>query len=159
MVQRIVDEANGVFLWVSLATQTLLQGLTNVDRICDMEERLKNIPKTLEAYFRHMFDSVDEHYKSLAAIQIQTSLEALEPLDVMTLWYLDEVQPQKPNIDRKRMNSMPTSTDPSYIEDAISRRLQARCKGLLEMTLTAPKDQSKANVVERLLTTKANFLH
>ncbi|KAH8896909.1 hypothetical protein GQ53DRAFT_838351 [Thozetella sp. PMI_491] len=159
LVQQIVNDANGVFLWVSLAVKTLLDGFTNADRISDLEDRLKKTPKTLEEYFRHMLDSVDEHYRTLAAMQIQTCLVALEPLSLLTLWYLDDLQSTTPVVQRERKRPQTTSTDPSYIEDTISARLQARGKGLLEMTILARKHRPNMDALEKLLGTKSDFLH
>jgi hypothetical protein len=44
-VWNIVNEADGVFLWVFLVTRSLLEGLTNSDRIKDLQDRLNETQK------------------------------------------------------------------------------------------------------------------
>jgi hypothetical protein len=47
-VWNIVTEADGVFLWVFLVTRSLLDGLTNSDRIKDLHQRVNETPKDLQ---------------------------------------------------------------------------------------------------------------
>ena len=54
LVDEIICRAQGVFLWVFLVVRSLLQGLTNADRIIDLQKRLRSLPNDLVAYFRHM---------------------------------------------------------------------------------------------------------
>lgn len=60
---EIVSRAQGVFLWVFLVVRSLVQGLTNADRITDLERRLRSLPTDLETYFRHMLDTIEDVYK------------------------------------------------------------------------------------------------
>jgi len=39
-IEEIVQTADGVFLWVFLVVRSLLEGLTNADRIVDLQRRL-----------------------------------------------------------------------------------------------------------------------
>lgn len=45
---EIVSRAQGVFLWVFLVVRSLMDGLTNADRITDLERRLQALPTDLE---------------------------------------------------------------------------------------------------------------
>ncbi|OCK79902.1 hypothetical protein K432DRAFT_354034 [Lepidopterella palustris CBS 459.81] len=126
----IVDRSNGVFLWVFLVVKSLREGLTYADRISDLERRLNDLPKTLEDFFAHILDSVDKHYRVLAAQAFQVANQAAEPLDLIIYSFLDEedanfaltlpVQPLTENEIQRRHEDM-------------RRRLDARCKGLLEI--------------------------
>lgn len=51
LVNEIVANAEGVFLWVFLVLRSLLEGLTNADRIIDLQRRLEEIPRDLDRYF------------------------------------------------------------------------------------------------------------
>ncbi|PVH81880.1 hypothetical protein DL98DRAFT_358058, partial [Cadophora sp. DSE1049] len=58
LVEEIVQRAQGVFLWVSLVVQELLEGLTYHETLSTMHRRLKEFPKDLEQYFKRMIDMV-----------------------------------------------------------------------------------------------------
>lgn len=40
LVDEVVEKANGVFLWVYLVVKSLLEGLRDSDRACDIQRRL-----------------------------------------------------------------------------------------------------------------------
>ena len=63
LVSEVVDKANGVFLWVFLIVRSLLQGLTNADRIVDLQRRLRYLPADLETYFEHTLGTLEDFYK------------------------------------------------------------------------------------------------
>ncbi|KAE9371246.1 hypothetical protein N431DRAFT_558808 [Stipitochalara longipes BDJ] len=51
---EIVTKASGVFLWVKLAVNSLLDGFTNRDRISDLQRRLHELPADLEGFYKHI---------------------------------------------------------------------------------------------------------
>jgi hypothetical protein len=59
LMNDIVKLADGVFLWVRLATHSLLTGLGNNFSISELEEKLKTMPTGLNDFFRKMWDSID----------------------------------------------------------------------------------------------------
>lgn len=54
LTKELVERAQGFFLWVYLVIRSIFQGLTNADKISDLERRVANLPADLETYFRHM---------------------------------------------------------------------------------------------------------
>jgi hypothetical protein len=62
LVTEIVDSAEGVFLWVRLVVDSLLEGITYRDRLRDLKSRLRALPKDLEGMFQHMLDHVHSDY-------------------------------------------------------------------------------------------------
>lgn len=62
LIQRIVDKAEGVFLWVHLVVQSLLHGLEDDNDIPDMQERVDILPSDLEKYSKHMLGEIDQVY-------------------------------------------------------------------------------------------------
>jgi hypothetical protein len=59
-VAEIVDSAAGVFLWVKLVVRSLLEGLRNYDSLEDLRLRLGQLPKDLEALFKHMLSRIPQ---------------------------------------------------------------------------------------------------
>lgn len=135
LIDEIVDKASGVFLWVMLVIRSLLDGLRHADRISDLQRRLREFPETLEKYFSHIHFSIDEFYRGLTAeaftyVLTATDLSA-EPISLLTFSFLDE-----DDLDDCITNTKTkplTIDDISTREDEMRRRLNGRCKGLLEV--------------------------
>jgi hypothetical protein len=131
LVQEIVEKAKGVFLWVFLVVRSLLKGITNSDRISELQMRLRLLPGDLEKYFQHILDSTDEVYRESAAQTFRIALEADEPLSLFTYSFLDELAPDYAIQAPVRALSAPEIL--LRFRD-IRKRLNARCNGLLEVT-------------------------
>ena len=130
LVQEIVEKARGVFLWVTLVVKSLLTGLRNADRISHLQRRLRDFPESLEKYFGHILGSVEKYYRTETAQAFTFALEAAEPLSLLTYLFLDE-----DDIDAVLISSDYVLT-PENIrsrQEDTRRRLNGRCKGLLEI--------------------------
>ena len=130
LVQEIVDKAQGVFLWVRLVVKSLLTGLRNADRISDLQRRLQDFPETLEKYFGHMIASVEPIYRGQTAQAFTYALKTRDPLSLMTYSFLDEEDLD--HLVAARPNPL-TRQDIISRQDDMRRRLNGRCKGLLEV--------------------------
>jgi hypothetical protein len=84
LVTEIVDKASDVFLWVYLVVRSLMDGLTNADRISDLQRRLQELPIDLEQYFFYILTSLDSFYFHQASQLFRLVLEARKPLSVLT---------------------------------------------------------------------------
>ena len=133
LVKEIVDKARGVFLWVFLIVRFLIKGLTNADRISDLQRRLHRLPVDLEPYFQHMLDTIDDNYQEQTAQTFQIALQASEPLTLMTYAMLDELE-ENPNFafDLPIRTMYGIEIQSKY--DDMRLRINARCKDLLEVT-------------------------
>lgn len=159
LVARIVDDAKGVFLWVYLAVISILQGLTNADRMEDLENRLSRVPKTLEEYFQHMLDSVDDEYRDSGPRQIQIALNAVGNLDLMHWWFLDGGTLDFAFMGKSGKSSL-ERRDIEDILDIMRRRLQARCKGLLEIVVESEENTQPSYTGDDVLKyPRIDFLH
>ena len=158
LVQEIVDKAQGVFLWVRLVVKSLLTGLRNADRISDLQRRLRDFPETLEEYFGHMIASIEPIYREQTAQAFKYALEAREPLHLMTYSFLDEE-------DLDHMIAAPlnplTRQEITSRQEDMRRRLNGRCKGLLEVAagnFNTYDELSLGPLVEFLHRTVRDFL-
>lgn len=91
IVSGIVNESQGVFLWVRLVVRSLLEGLRNRDSIGLLRQRLEAFPSDLNEFFRHMFDSLDPIYRTSLAHMFQIALTALRPMTPIAYWFLDDI--------------------------------------------------------------------
>jgi hypothetical protein len=135
LVNEIVNKAQGVFLWVFLVVTSLSKGISNADRVVEMQKRLAELPGSLEDYFRHIFNTVEDVYKVPTAQAFEVALQGAEPLSVMTFSLLDDLDGQEATdfAIKAKVEPLTMQEMNSRFED-MRRRLDARCKGLLEIT-------------------------
>ena len=155
LIEQIVEEAKGVFLWVYLAVNSILQGLTNADKLEELEKRLRHVPKTLEEYFQQMLDSVESIYRVSTSRQIRIALEARRRLSLLDWWFLDGETMDFVFRGKSEISSL-ENTDFHYILNTTQRRLQARCKGLLTVYCPHSKPLSELEVGDHCF---VDFLH
>lgn len=127
MIETLTGRAQGVFLWVSLVG-SFIRGLTGCDSFEDLEKRKNELLEDLKTYFRHMLQTIVPIYwdDTVRAIKLTTYARQRLPIAAYDLLQQERADPNfalAPNVSLKG--------------DAMSRtrkRLNARCKDLLEVT-------------------------
>ena len=132
LVEEIVNKAAGVFLWVYLVVRSLLQGLQNEDGIQDLQRRLRLIPADLEEYFKHMMSTLDPFYLEQARQLFDVAMNAqdYDPLSLLTYSFVVEPDPDFATKAEVRAYGR---GDIDSRHESMERRLNSRCKGLLEV--------------------------
>jgi hypothetical protein len=77
LAAKLTSRADGVFLWVALATKSLLRGLENDDTMKELEARLTNLPPGLKNLYLAMWSSLGEDeqfYRTEAASLLRLAL-------------------------------------------------------------------------------------
>ena len=133
LVDHIIAKSSGVFLWVRIVVQSLIAGLTNDDPIRDLENRLNSLPPDLEQLYAKILRDLDPFYLVHACQYFQLMLANDSSAEALLLSFADEENkgfavklPFRPLSDRERSRRVET----------IRRRLNSRCKGLLEVDPT-----------------------
>lgn len=155
LATEIVSKSSGVFLWVTLVVKSLLDGLTNRDRISDLQKRLQLLPSNLEELYEHMlFKHINPFYyeqssqilEIFRAATFSGERRTKDALELITLVFADEEDENlcltaeaRPLTDEDLLLKCNDTTD----------RLKSRCAGLLEVS-GKPSDP---------LDLKVNFLH
>lgn len=154
-VQYIVSSAQGVFLWVFLVVRSLLDGLTNSDRIVDLQRRVEELPKDLEEYFEKILFGTDDRYRQQSAHAFTITMTAVEELPLMAYWIIDQEDPSFLTTTKLATPSLQT-LESRFMQ--MERRLKALGKGLLERTTYLRYDDMTAE--EKLLFSHSvGFLH
>jgi hypothetical protein len=154
LVTEIVDKSAGVFLWVTLVIRSLLEGLRNSDRIPDLQRRLKELPADLEDLYRVMIRSLEPFYEQQASHLFQIVHNARIPLSVLAVSFADE---EDPNFALRAR--MPLDWDDiGFRYEETVRRLNSRCKGLLEVRYHQGEDLLTDSKVDFLHRTVKDFL-
>ncbi|KAB2099581.1 hypothetical protein AG0111_0g12197 [Alternaria gaisen] len=177
LVEEIVSSASGVFLWVKLVVRSLLGGLQNGDKIEDLQSRLRDLPRDLEALFTHMLSTVPARYKPQAACIFQilrcndegighphpfSQVEA-RPLSAIRLSYAEAKIDDVLGADISPLSEDQMGGKESEME----RRLRSRCAGLLELRIRAKSQEQQTSQTRQrdhkdvvyLHRTVAEFLH
>ena len=132
---EIVDSADGVFLWVRLALESLLSGLGNEDNIGDLQSRLRMLPRDLEKLYHHILkNKIDPIYMDDASkmFKIMQKTSGSE-LSILAFALTDESYFEKAtNGPTRPWKEEEISSACQKMED----RMKARCAGLIEVSGT-----------------------
>ncbi|EON97640.1 putative small s protein [Phaeoacremonium minimum UCRPA7] len=131
LVDRIVAQADGVFLWAFFVTRSLGEGLSNDESIGDLKIRFGQLPSDLDQLFQHMLESVNlaDHPK-MAGI-LQAAVHALEPLHVDLYWHLEKDLDGYDSKSHGLMKSAPENI--AARREQTVRSINQKTKGLLSI--------------------------
>jgi hypothetical protein len=148
LVSEITSKADGVFLWVYLVINELLKSLVNYDDFETLQRRLERIPRGLEAYFRYMFDNLDEFYKFETARIFKAIVVARFEVQVLALSTIFSTEPLALRVLNFAERPL-GANDQLRLYRMLSTRMIGCCGDLLEV---------KRNKVEFLHRTVKDFL-
>jgi len=147
LMKEIVMAANGVFLWVFLVVRSFQEGLKNGDRVLDLKKRLQLLPTDLNSYFKKIvLSDVGEFYRGHSAEMFITTLEASKDVPLIDYVLKLDLKPLSIQQVNKRLKDT-------------TKRLNASCKGLLEVKHLAPRDEENSLPSSILFNWKVGFLH
>ncbi|KAK5657589.1 hypothetical protein OQA88_3164 [Cercophora sp. LCS_1] len=157
LITEIVNSANGGFLWVRLVVQSLLEGITNADRMVDLQKRLRALPTDLEEFFRRIVFTVDPFYREQTSKFFQVTIKASATLPLMLYWFIDQDDTQY----AMRLAAKPFSMQATNARlKQVRKRLNACCKGLLEVQFYDTGDVTNSSLSSSVLFNwKVDFLH
>ncbi|KAK3377288.1 hypothetical protein B0T24DRAFT_237832 [Lasiosphaeria ovina] len=157
LVREITHRANGVFLWVRLVVQSLLQGVTNADTVADLRRRLNSFPTDLYEFFERELLSVDAFYRQRTARFFQVTVTSLEVLPLVCYWFVDQ------EADPDAVVSAPAAPWPVQRTNVrlkqMRKRLNACCKGLLEAQLYDGDKRSSSLSSSIMFNMRVDFAH
>ncbi|KAH8658459.1 hypothetical protein BX600DRAFT_552571 [Xylariales sp. PMI_506] len=145
LVRTITTKASGVFLWVVLVVKSLHEGLADGDRLAELEARLEEMPEELGDLFKKILHGLQGKYFHDAARlfriqQASTSVGDSTPT-LLTMSFADQG-------DLESCKAWPAETLSSkelfVMATRMNRRLNSRCKGLLE---AVPSQSSRQGII------------
>lgn len=125
---RILDRAEGVFLWVDLAVKDQIRGLTDGDSPQQLKESLECLPGKIEDIYARMLSQIKKQHREEASIFLQIALSGHHPS------LLSHVLAMQPDLD-----GMLSSPDGMLEDEVIAshqrveKRIATTCAGLLEV--------------------------
>lgn len=157
LLKEITSRAQGVFLWVYLVVRSLVRGLQNRDRMIDLQRRLREFPSDLDDFFTHILMSLDATYRMQAARVFQVALAAPRPLSLINYWYVD-AEEDDPQFHLKMPVLALDGGESGARQEEMHKRLNGRCRGLLEVTWLPHVDAPYEYRVDFLHRTVKDFL-
>jgi hypothetical protein len=128
LVIEVTGKSSGVFLWVRLVVMSLLEGLQDGDSITDLQNRLLLLPSDLEDLFKKILNRLNPSYFKQASQIFQLVRAASEPLSLISLSFAEEGFDHCMSAPIKAA----TKEEIEFCTETTRRRLNSRCKGLLE---------------------------
>ncbi|KAF0324121.1 hypothetical protein GQ607_008551 [Colletotrichum asianum] len=132
LVNRIVTQADGVFLWAFFVTRSLREGLANGEKIEDLARRFSQIPSDLDQLFQHMLDSVDPTDHSTMAGILHGAVHAPEPLHI-DLYHQLEKELQGHHSMSQNSEQLGSVQSVALRREQTVRSINQKTKGLLKL--------------------------
>ncbi|CZR60142.1 uncharacterized protein PAC_10038 [Phialocephala subalpina] len=152
LIILIVERAHGVFLWVRLVVNDLLQSLADGDSISELRARLNMFSGDLESVYKRMLQKVRPRYLKETALLLHLVEYARRPLSLVGLFEaaatrLDTSSPSfVSDTDREVSVDLITEGSTAITDEALSRRIRSRCGGLLEIQHTTVSGKEHVTV-------------
>ncbi|KAF4939588.1 hypothetical protein CGCF245_v003398 [Colletotrichum fructicola] len=132
LVNRIVAQADGVFLWAFFVTRSFREGLSNGEMIEYLVRRFSQLPSDLDQLFQHMLDSVDPaDHRTMAGI-LQGAVHALEPLHI-DLYHQLEKELQGRHSMLQSSEQLGSVQSVALRREQTVRNINQKTKGLLKL--------------------------
>lgn len=140
LVDVISQRSQGVFLWVAVVIQSVLEGLRNGDNVHELRDRVKELPAELSVLYKRMLDAINPRYRQEAAemlLLVATNFDPAHPKqDGPSISPLSAVQLsfalQGPEIAIQAPIQPFSDQELKDEVEKLEPRLRSRCLGLIE---------------------------
>ncbi len=157
LIEKIIEKAQGVFLWVRLMVSDLLRGSANQDNISDLQQRLQYLPPNLETYYQCAFDNIDKFYRETTAEILLLAQEATQPLSLLTIAFY-EIEKQHHSDSMRAYRATASKAKVDALVKACRTRLNSRCQDFLVVRSSQDSEITLRHTVEFLHATAAEYL-
>lgn len=89
LLRQLADQAQGVWLWVTLVTHDLVHAVNRSENVRTLERILNQFPRDLEDYFAHIIQGIKPNFKEEMAQFFLITVEELQPLPLFAFSLLD----------------------------------------------------------------------
>lgn len=176
---RLVEQAQGVFLWLHLAVRSLIEGLEHADSEIELQQRLDYLPNDLSKLYSDMWSRMNENktvYRADAARYFNLILSAERLQECVTFRFdffsdeklsiFDLMTASESQIPEMFLNGSSFLDDPELetIVDACQKtqhKVLTRCAGLLEIipSRTSRSVEDSFSRIHSYYTNQVDFVH
>jgi hypothetical protein len=132
IVNRTVNAASGVFLWIDLVVEQLEARIMNGDDAEELEKWLRKTPKELvgvNGLFMRMLQDIDPHDREQGQHFFEAVRCALSPMSALMLSFSEDTREEVLRTPIKVLSDQDVRNRVAQIQS----RLKSRCAGLLEL--------------------------
>ena len=135
--ELVTEHASGVFLWVKLVLQSVLEGFESCDRYEDMLNRIELLPKDLEDLYNHMLNrlSIVHYERAMITFGIMLQHQQSREQTVLSLvdlkWALD-LPVHDANTASQPAKDSDSAFQPLRDLSSLEKKLKATFCGLIE---------------------------
>ncbi|KAF4549767.1 Hypothetical protein D9617_20g028230 [Elsinoe fawcettii] len=129
--QDISSRAEGVFIWVRIVLDELLQAFMDGATSAELLDILDSFPDDLDRSYQRLIDRIPKKYRSDGYILIEIVLRSKDSLGLRDLGIALQCARAKSVVDAIR--HLPEDPYSGHYHEVMKRRLQSRCGGLLEV--------------------------
>ncbi|KAI1091517.1 hypothetical protein F5B19DRAFT_503041 [Rostrohypoxylon terebratum] len=131
--EAIVNESDGVFLWVSIVLRHVEDGLANGDQLRDLVRLIRSLPNDLEPMFQQLLESIPRNNRRLAySMLASVRSTSFSNIPLMQFSFLEEYTEDTDFALKLEVNLLTTRERIDRLERT-KRRIYGLCKGLLEL--------------------------
>lgn len=136
LVEDILKKACGVFLWVRLAVDQILEGIGNLDDWSTLVQRLKEIPDEMEQVYEKMWKSLDESRNRVYRDEAMQYFAIILKREMSLLEFMTTMDRNLQTMDFKQVKRLPLA---KLIQKCHDKRvhIQVRSVGFLEVSKAA----------------------
>lgn len=130
LISRILQRAEGVFLWVKLVVASLMEGLRDGDTRIETQRRLDRLPDGLEDLFHRILEDLEPEHQRKAALYLGFMRLCPEPPQALLFSFAEEDDPEF------ALNLPMTPFSNSTFDERIRvlrKRINTGCRGLIEV--------------------------
>jgi hypothetical protein len=158
LVSFLVDTASGVFLWVRLVVHELLRAARDGATFAELVDKAHEIPRDLDSYFTRFIDSIPPEYRQEASHLFQitmydeqsfTTLQGLRLLDLSYTAKIHDTAQSQGEYSAAAFDLNDTA-ELEFKLDTTARRINSRCRGLIECYYVAGDMEESAGLPETL---------
>jgi hypothetical protein len=155
LIQKIVQSAEGVFLWVFLVVRSLLGEIIADTRLDTLHEKLAAIPSDLERYFESILFGIEDDFRQQTAHKFLITLQAVQTIPLMCYWFMDHGNVD--DVTAMKHQSLSPDIAAERLRDA-AKSLETQCKGLLK-AFNPELEPSPDTEQQWLFEHRVDFLH
>ncbi|GKZ28320.1 hypothetical protein AbraIFM66950_003577 [Aspergillus brasiliensis] len=128
IITQISEQAQGVWLWVSLVARDLQGALRRNESVATLRRLMQELPPDLESYFSLMISRVDKRFRTEMARIFLIVIEEVQPLPLFAFSLLEE---EDSHPDYALDVGIGPLTNRSQRTQGLWERIQVRCSDLL----------------------------
>lgn len=129
---RVIEKASGVFLWVKIVVDMLVEAKDDGETMKRMREILEQCPPELDGLYKDILGELEDRHKPMTLKMMQWVLLAERPLTVTELRFALAFDTPVPY---KSQREWQASDDFVRDDDQMERLLCSQSKGLLEVAM------------------------